>query len=299
MDKVNRVSSLAELYDGLHGAITTLGRGRSWFVNGAYGSDSDTGTSWATAFKTLTYALSKCTSWYADCIYLANYGPGAESSPIVWNKKGVHVFGCSSDGFPQLIQSDAGGTPAIDFQSNAGGRSSFHNIAFATGSTPTVAAVLMSGTVWNLWFDRCQFGWMGQPAKYGIRTVGDTPELRVTNCKFFHDGITDDAFRIGGSCTRGIINDNVFRIASGKYSITDASGGGALLYEVCRNEFCTLGETEGNAIFLQAGAAIIRDNKAQDDDATADAAQNPFKDSGGTNSWINNWRGDDVTYPAT
>lgn len=285
-----RIVSMAEMFDAQAQGNRMIGRGANFFVDGAFGNDSNRGTTWGTALKTLTAALGKCTGWYDDCIFVNNYGNQAtESYPIDWNKEQVHVFGVSSIAYPQLVQSDSGDTPAILFPDNDGTGSSFYNMAFATGTTPTIAATKATGDIWNLWFDHCWWGWMGQPAAYGWYSEGDTPDLWFTNCHFdAAEGIVTACILCLGSSTRMRVWDSEFRIGTGNMGITDTGGTGGMGWQIYNNKFKVFDAAAGEAIYLTgAGHCMVDGNSAFE--GSAAMTFNPYRDTG-TNSWGLNYR---------
>lgn len=73
--------------------------GKYFFVKPSSGSDAQNGTSPATAFKTLAFALSKCTAGANDVVYLiaesntASLTTDYQSVNLDWNKDSVHLIG--------------------------------------------------------------------------------------------------------------------------------------------------------------------------------------------------------------
>ena len=74
-------------------------QGNIWFVKPYSGSDSNSGTTPDTAFKTLPYALSQATANQNDTIYMfqesntASKTTDYQSLNLNWNKDGVHLIG--------------------------------------------------------------------------------------------------------------------------------------------------------------------------------------------------------------
>lgn len=88
--------------------ITLLGgagipfTGKYFFVKPSTGSDAQSGTTPTDAFKTLAFALSKCTAGANDVVYLISESNTAslttdyQSVALDWNKDAVHLIGINN-----------------------------------------------------------------------------------------------------------------------------------------------------------------------------------------------------------
>lgn len=266
--------------------------GTTFYVDGANGSDSYCGKSPLRAFLTLTAALAACTNWLHDVIIVRNYGLQAtETYPIVINKKVVTIIGqVSGSNLPQIEpDTDKAG---IEFEDNSGAGTRFFNIGFKSGAS--FANVLMSGTIFAVQFHNCCFGMQGDGGKNGFRIESDSPDLVINDC-LFDDSIAQHHIHILGSSTRGLIQNCRFHGINETFSgITDVGGTGFLLHAILNNYFFSVAAKKAFAINHTglAGSAFIDGNKANY------GGQAPFIEKG-TNFWCVNYKGDDLTLPAS
>lgn len=265
--------------------------GTTFYVDGAYGSDSYCGKSPLRPFLTLTAALEACTNWLHDVIIVRNYGlQASETYPIVFNKKVVTIIGMvSGSNLPQIEpDTDVAG---IEFEDNSGGGTRFFNIGFKSGAGH--ANVLMSGTIYAVQFHNCCFGMQGDGGKNGFRIESDSPDLVINDC-VFDASIAQHKIHILGSSTRGLIQNSKFHGIEENYSgITDDGGTGFLLHAILNNYFFSAAAKKAFAINHTGagGAAFIDGNKANY------AGQAPYIEAG-ANFWCVNYKGNTLTLPS-
>lgn len=292
MPAITRFKSHIIAQGGISGPGTLVPwAGSTFYVDGAFGSDSYSGRNLLRPFKTFTAALAVCTDWKHDCIFLRNYGLQAgETYPIVINKKLLTIIGIvSGSNLPQIEpDTDVAG---IEFEDNSGAGTRFFNIGFKSGAS--YANVLMSGTIWAVQFHHCCFGMQGDGGKNGFRIESDSPDLVINDC-VFDDSLTQHHIHILGSSTRGLIQNCRFHGIKENYSgITDNGGTGFLLHAILDNYFFSVAAKKGFAINHTGagGAAFIDGNKANY------AGQAPFVEAG-ANYWCLNYKGRNVTDPS-
>jgi len=280
-------------------------RGNVFFVDGTSGDNSSEGRTWGSAFKTITYALTKCTSSQHDIIYVVRdtgFG-GLEDTPITIAKHQIHLLGL--DG----LQSDSLHRPVSKPVINYGGDTAGLLI---TGNGVEVAgfdigggdaegeACIEIGTAapWDVCIHDCVFGYITTHGYDGIR--GGGPYLTVYDCLF--GKVNDrDGIRIETNATRGFLglrgHGNMFREVVG---IGINCVGAAVLGGIFDNVFSLPSFTKGKAITFansNATGAIVDGNHAHHQDSDCQH-NNPYVDTG-TNTWLLNHQGWKATAPDT
>jgi len=116
--------------------------GDVYFVDYGNGLDSYRGLTPGTAFKTLSYAHTKCTSNQNDAILVNGVTEIVETAMIPWTKSRVHVFGCNGPapglGYGAGARVTLGvTTDASDLATlhNTGIRNTFNGIKFSNDNT--------------------------------------------------------------------------------------------------------------------------------------------------------------------
>ena len=140
----------------------------TYYVDGATGSDANAGTSWGTAFATLTEALAQAGS--ADEIWIAEgtYTPGSnrsDSFTITGNQDGLKIYGGFAGGEtsrserdptanPVVLSGDLGNNDGSDFDDDgvpdSGREENAHHVIFFNGGEgigPSVGANVTTATV--------------------------------------------------------------------------------------------------------------------------------------------------------
>lgn len=192
-------------YTNFPNGITSLGiplpgvmpsiAGKWFFVNGAYGSDSNKGTSISKPLKTLSKAYALCTSGAGDgiCIISTDTGTSAsttvyETAKIDWSKSSITVFGmCAPTHFGQRARIANASTATglayiVDVQ---GHNNAFYNIQFANWGTDNTAlsAVKVSGN--RNYFQNCYFVNAGYVAGENLRDLWLTgSDNHFEDCSF-------------------------------------------------------------------------------------------------------------------
>jgi len=283
---------------------TLGGRLEEFFIDGAYGADTNDAKTIAGARKTLTSALGLVTDNKQDYVFLRNYGnQSGEDYPIAGDtwKKRAHIVGLEPyGGRYELIDSASTSKSAVDFTTNDAAGTSFEHIAFASSGSSTVPAVDFSATCWYITFRNCAFGWSGETARYGIYSASavDTPHLVIDGCTFWGDSINVAAIELLGSSTRAQIKNCKFiGILTGDYAITDTGGTGLMNVLIENNTFSIHTESAaGQAIYLTgAGHCSVNGNVAYQGNSTM--TYNPYRDTG-TNDWGLNYAGGVAVSPA-
>jgi len=135
--------------------------GKVFFVDYRNGVDTNSGTSADHAFKTLSFAYSKCSSNRNDVILIDGDSTVVEADGIAWTKNRVHVIGLCGPGGRLVqqgakIQSTAGVGTAYVLK-NTGVRNSFVNLKFIQADTEATSLhVLEEGGEGNL-YANCSF----------------------------------------------------------------------------------------------------------------------------------------------
>lgn len=165
------VSKLSDLANGLSAGLNVgIAEGNVYFVNGADGSDSNSGESPDQALLTINAAFAKCTANQNDIVYLIGDSSGVTmSAALDWNKNYTHLIGVCAPtrvgqrarifqlstltGASPLLTVSASGCVFSNFYifqgvndntslinvSVTGGRNYFENVHFAGGGHATQA----------------------------------------------------------------------------------------------------------------------------------------------------------------
>lgn len=282
--------------------------GAVFYVDGVDGSDSGPGDSPESPFKTITYALTKCTDRKDDLISVLRMDTGAEADyPIDVNKRKVHIIAQNSTGF--FGPADP---PAINYDGDSAGFTiSAHYVeiaGFDIGGDATHAGIEVGSLagVWGTCIHDCLFGFRSCDSQDGIKVPAtyDAPYLWVYDC-IFGNTLDRDGFRCEGNMTRGYVglpgHGNLF------YAITGTAinmTGVPVLGGVFDNRFSlpdnsTQGTaiTFGSATATTGGHGIIDGNSANYQD-TATGTDRPFVDYGNQH-WLLNYCANVAVVPAT
>ncbi len=212
--------------------------GNYYFVRPADGSDANNGTTPATAFKTLAFALTQCKAGNNDVVYLiaesntASATTDYQSANLNWNKDGVHLIGINNGSFlGQRSRISANATSAPTAFANlftlSANNCLIANIEFfqgAMGTNPSAASTCFTLSGQRNRIVNCQ-----------ISGIGDTTL----------DDVGSNSLTISGSenyfqhCYIGL--DTVIRATS----VTEVviSAGARNLFEDCQFETYTSGST--------------------------------------------------------
>jgi len=260
-------------------------RGNVFFVDGTSGSNSYGGKTWDHAFKTITYALTKCTSWQHDIIYVVRetgFG-GLEDTPITIAKHQIHLIALDSPQRPcakPVI--NYGGTEAGLLITGNGVEVAGFDIG---GGDAAGDACIEIGTAapWDICIHDCVFGYINTHGYDGIR--GGGPYMIIYDCLF--GKVNDrDGIRIETNATRGFIglpgHGNIFRECVGQgIDIV----GPAVLGGIHDNRFSVTDDEIGEAIYFKhanSSGCYIAGNQVGEGQAAMGTV--PYCDLGG-NDW--------------
>ncbi len=269
------------LYNGgnLNGFAMQPGAGTVFYVDGTNGSNSNDGLTPATAFDTITYAITQATANANDYIVALLVDNAAETFPIAVNKAKVHIFGSSSDqGVGRTI------TPPDDtaaFYITAD-KVEIAGFDMSAGATHACIETNTGAQTWGPWIHHCSFGWMGT-AQDGIRfpPSHDVPHAMVHDNRF-NSGIARDGIRISQNSTRGEFFNNQFRLVGGIG--IDFQSGCTDIYSVHDNVFEVADGATGEAITCCAASTGCMFYNNQAFQGVVQTTNVPFRDLG-SNHW--------------
>ena len=283
---------------GVMPVINQPGAGKSIYVEGTSGLNTNDGLTPETPVLTLTYALSLATANANDYIFVLGY-PGAavgETWPIAVNKSKVHIIGTPTQAAPSpLFNAPADTACFLISVSNV----EVSGIEFSAGASH--GCIETSGGAWKGNVHDCFFGWQ-DAGMYGIWLSNDTdladcPHWWIHDNKF-GDKLTDHNIYIMYNSTRTIIEDNLFLgVASGKIGIF-VDQAGANVGAILNNVFKVADAATGEAITFIAGTVgtLVDGNSAFQDNTAI--GNNPYRDLG-ANHWGNNVYGITASMPVT
>lgn len=289
--------------------------GNIFWVNGinGVGSNANAGTTRATPFLTIKYALSQCVANQNDIIFVEDYWqPTGEDWPIVVNKNGVHIIGMAQRGLPFPAIHPTGDTAAFVLGS-AGQYGSIENLTIGGGTSHGCIEWGENGQVDGFLIKKCTFGhpWFGTPLN-GIRQPAASSRggygNRIEKCLFLGDFAGETGAHQGAITGNAIaqlsptlpffdleIVDNVFKgcqrainllyskdalIEYNRFTVPDAA-------------------TDGESIWLAAATlGIMINNNWSFKGPTGILTYNPYYDAG-NNHWGLNYRAGVSIMPAT
>lgn len=297
-------------YTGLPSTLTVPGGffprtvGTVFFVDGSNGDNDNDGLSQGTAFETITYALTQCTSGANDVIFCFNMWD-QEPGVITVNKTDVHIFGVGLPTAPAAYLPAIGDNPVFRLLSSGNG---VEIAGFTLGGGDNNPGIEINNC-YTAWLHDIWFGHVG---------VGDTPQdgirndaglhnyanLRVENCSFFGSAgegsgtLTRYGIYFGASGINGqnaqFVNNRFFNLT---YAIRIVYG----LDQLVEHNYimCPADDLVGRGIYFQVcTGAIVANNKAGDN-GLADMTNNPYYDSqGAKNAWLCNQNGVTDVIPA-
>ena len=121
-------------------AIGLQGPGNSYYVDYGNGVDTNSGTTWATAFKTYSRAVSACTTNQNDIIYVNGVAEVVETAMVTLSKSRVHTIGVNGPlghygpGARISLGITVAATDIATFK-NTGVRNTFTGIKFSNSNT--------------------------------------------------------------------------------------------------------------------------------------------------------------------
>jgi len=278
--------------------------GKTFFVDGSSGSNSNDGTTRALPFLTITHALTKCTTKMHDTIYVRDDNENAsETWPIVINKQNVHIIGLSNPYSQRCTIRPTGDTQAITCGGTGYG-SEFANIDFGGGNSYACIELTSTGKVW---IHDCQFGGAdcADTPLHGILATEHATicNAMIEDCVFHGDlegvpgKITSNGIEaIATNLMRhSIIRNNYFMgVAIG---INLGSGQKGLM--VLDNYFYCDDTATGEAITVSGAAGNMFNGNCAMAGGDAAMTKTPYLDSNAAgNGWGMNYQSDAVTFPA-
>jgi hypothetical protein len=241
--------------------------GRTFYVHGTLGSDSNDydGLSSDFPFRTITYALARCTALANDVIVVLYY-PSAGATGEVWpiniNKAGVKLIGGTGLMLPDAVRVirppvASGDICAIGVTANDVEIAGLW-IELQAGSTHGCIEVPgpgAAGPTYRTKIHHCVFG--GQTAaRDGIWNPAaanfDAVNLDVYEC-VFDTYLTRSGIRIDWNSTRGEFHNNFFRLVAGPGIYL--AGTAAAVWRVFDNIFSVPDAAPGEAITTIIGTA--------------------------------------------
>jgi hypothetical protein len=213
------LKSGAKVYpEDLAGLVGQPVVGNVFYVDATNGSDSNTGVSYASAFKTLTKAEDMCVTAHYDVIILAPSGTDAtaEVANITWDKSYITVVG---GGAPTSISQRS----RVAWTVNAtdpcltitGHGKRFINLHLQTGQIDNNVLVSMTGD--RNYFENVHFNGIGH------LTAGDDTTARDLVLTGSHENLFE-------GCTFG--NDTVLRSVA-NYNLEIAGGSARNIFRGC------------------------------------------------------------------
>lgn len=159
----------------LDGKVYGLVPGKMFFVDYVNGNDNNDGQSFSAAFKTIEYALTKCTTLKNDVVYLIGNGTSQTAAAAIdWNVSFCHLIGLSAPGLMEprsRIKCGAALATTPFFTISASG-CIFKNISFWHETSDAAGLVNVSITGGRNYFENCQFaGGVGANAVTGERSL--------------------------------------------------------------------------------------------------------------------------------
>jgi hypothetical protein len=137
--------------------------GTIYFVNGGAdgvttGNNANNGRTPATAFLTITYALTQCVAGRNDYIYCFNVYNQEPAYPIVVNVANVHIIGVANPDGHQALMVPVGDNPVFEIPLVGGGIDGIEIAGFNLGGGATHGCIEVDGAAYGLWIHNCSFG---------------------------------------------------------------------------------------------------------------------------------------------
>jgi hypothetical protein len=279
--------------------------GNVFFVNGITGSDLNDGLTPATAFATITYALTQCVNDNDDCIVVVDHW----QETVAINITRVHIIGMPANPNHSYVQMNAAANTAIFTVTALSNNCEIAGFSFGGGAAHA-AIENVGGTPMGLYIHDCQFGhsFAGNTPQDGILIDVNATNIRIERCSFYGNlaggTLTRDGIRWsgGGDPLNGAIIDNQFLACPGvgiNFIVVAANTGGITIKD---NIFACGADVQGSAITLGATCAgfLVAKNNALYGDITANMANNPYLDQapGFNNHWMHNYKGNAPVDPA-
>jgi hypothetical protein len=286
-------SEIQAIVDKMRSPNAVGGAGRTFYVDGIVGLDSNPPDNPLKPLKLIASALSLCRNDKDDYIIVMDCWQ-QDTFPIAVARSRVHIIGLDVGNgmYPRM-------SPPTDTAIFSLGSKGYVEIAgFSLGAGAThgcieweVGVIEGRSKLHHLWL-----GWT-ETGRDGILVPAttDAPELEVSDI-LFGAGLTRDGIRLEGNSTRSIFRRSLFRKVGGIgiHGMKNGSDIAAIL----DNVFSIADSADGEAITMAAGvgAALISGNKAGQ--GKVDPAHNPYVDVTPSNDWLDNYSGKTLTQPA-
>ncbi len=197
--------------------------GNVFYVDNTNGSNSYNGKSWANAFSTLNYAVSKCTDGIGDMIYIAPYhtetidaaagsASGVATDELVIDKTHITIRGLGS-GMCRPTFTIGSATGAEDTAAVVVTAATTHvvidNLRFVSGLADLANAMTFTATSDHCTIMNCDFrdGAVDEEMVTAISVATDCDDTHILNCRFriIATGGCESAIEWVGTCNRGQI----------------------------------------------------------------------------------------------
>ena len=245
--------------------------GNTWFVDENSGGTANNanagqGASWAAAFTTLNYAISRCSNDAGDVIFVAadhtedfstkETTSGTTTTGAVVDKSGVTIIGLGTqDRRPTFSTTAAAGVLNV-----TASECTLCNLLFKSNYADTVALINADSGADGLLVEDCEFRDNSAITEYklGISIAANCNDTIIRGCRFLSTdtaSATEAAIRYVGAHYRSTIQDCVFRGDWGGGSTDaciDASTTASFDFLVDNNIINNMDPTYGSAIEVHA-----------------------------------------------
>ncbi len=300
------------------GLQAPMGIGKKFFVNG--GADGVThghnvagkGESIATAFLSITFALTQCVAGRNDYIFCFNvYNQDASPISIPSGLNMIHIIGLQLKGGSSLSLATTGDTPMFYLNTLVTGPLADLEIAgFNLGGGTTHGCIEIHGACDMLWIHDCVFGHAWLPlSQDGIRiaSVSNSQGVIIEDNLFYgNSGLAAQGkltrYGIGQIAGSAPLHGGAIRRNHFIKCPTGAINLAAQVWEMVieDNKISCGTDALGNAITLSPSTAscLIARNRANRGQIIM--TNNPYLDSAGAadNDWLSNYLGIVMHYPS-
>jgi hypothetical protein len=285
--------------------IVPTALGNIFYVNGITGSNLNDGLTPATAWATITYALTNCVAGNDDYIIVIDHW----QEVVAINVTRVHIIGIPANPNHSFVQMNAAGNTAIFTVTALSNNCEIAGFSFGGGAAHA-AIENVGGTPMGLYIHHCQFGhaFANNTPQDGILIDVNATNIRIENCTFYGNlaggTLTRDGIHWagGGDPLNGAIVNNQFLACPGvgiNFVVVAANTGGIVIKN---NIFACGADVQGSAITLGATCAgfLVSGNNALYGDVTAAMLNNPYLDqaAAANNHWMANYKGNAPVDPA-
>ena len=272
--------------------------GSIFFVDGASGSDNNSGLTPLLPKKKIETMQGSCTNGKHDYIFVTDYWT-ADTMPITVSKTTVHIIGISNLFHTPMSMAWTAmpGGAAANFEFTAS--SHYCEVAgFQVAGDGSNPGMLCSAGCVGVWIHHNSFG--SQIATQdGILLSADLADGRIEH-NYFGKALTRDGIRIAVDATETVIANNLFMRCPGIGINTLSGGGHPAWMMILDNRFILPSDTAGKAITLTDAEYCYIDGNRANFGRNDALVNNPYVDSSGddSNTWGLNHKGGASAYPA-